>query len=282
MDVSLKEGQGGGFMRKIIILTLITSLAFVMMSCTREPVPAFSDYRISEVATTDAMPDGTVTISDAINDITDRLIGANVTVKTWQYLWFKRFGTLYFGSGVVIYASDTYQYVLTNAHVIELDPDYTARTLEVEDGTNMTYEAFLYEGSVSTEHDLALLVVSAPEGTFEPVTIRTEDPEVFETIFSVGTPEGQKNAIRTGEVTGYEQIRVDLYEAGDVTLDFDSVVHTARTEQGSSGGMLLDMHGTLIGVNYARNADESLDLGYAIPASVVLDYLYTYVFGWNS
>lgn len=267
-------------MKKQLVMIMMMVGLFVLVACTNETVPSVDAYAISVFDMTDEIPDESLQLEDIINLVTFERMNANVTVKTYQYLWFKTFGTLYFGSGVIFFYQNPYYYVLTNEHVIELDPDYTAQTFEIEDYKNNVYDAFVYEGSRSLEHDLAVLVFEGAEGLFDPVTIRTINPEMDEPVLSIGSPLGQKNAVLFGEVSGYEQIRVDLYESGDATLDFDSLVHTAKVSEGSSGGMLLDMNLNLIGLNYARSLDPDENIGYAIPAEVIVNYLETYVF-WS-
>lgn len=51
--------------------------------------------------------------------------------------------------------------------------------------------------------------------------------------------------------------------------------HTAYTDSGSSGGAVLNAELTVIGVHYAGS--ESAQLGYAIPAEKIQEFLNRYV-----
>ena len=144
--------------------------------------------------------------------------------------------------------------VLTNEHVVRGAERIVLRRVGVDEFLTVT--AVLLR---DVRADLALLEVRADTGP--PLGLRIEQPEVGETVFVVGSPQGLEGTFSQGIVSSYR-----LHE--DVGL----VQITAPISPGSSGGPVLDIAGRVVGVTVATHRDGQ-NLNFAIPASEVERFL---------
>ncbi len=120
--------------------------------------------------------------------------------------------------------------------------------------------------------DLAVLKIDA-KGERLP-TIRVDDgadPQVGDLVLAVGDPFGVGQTVTNGIVSA--KARSDI-GAGD----YASFIQTdASINPGNSGGPLVDMSGSLIGVNTAivSSSGASAGVGFAIPAAVARQVIET-------
>jgi hypothetical protein len=89
---------------------------------------------------------------------------------------------------------------------------------------------------------------------------KTDLPEIGDKVYAIGSPRGLENTIAEGIVSGIRTIDGITY-----------IQHTADTDHGSSGGVLLDEYGFVIGVTSA--GFDGTDLDFAIPISYLKDEL---------
>lgn len=134
----------------------------------------------------------------------------------------------------------------TNYHVVE-----NAKKIEIEfdDGT-------YYKGEVSVigydkEKDLAALSISQ---TTAPVIAlgSSEGLNRGQTIYTIGSPKGLMNTLSSGIIS---------------SLRVDSIQISAPISPGSSGGVLLDEYGKVVGITSAGIL-EGENLGFAIPINL--------------
>jgi serine protease Do len=170
------------------------------------------------------------------------------------------------GSGVIV---DPDGYIMTNAHVVE-----GARRIRVVlplpagSGPIIEPEGKLriLEAKLIGEHkdsDLALLKVDA---TGLP-TLRLGGNSVVqqgEIVFALGSPGGLRNSITMGVVSSVAR-QADPHRAM-VYIQTDAPINP-----GNSGGPLVDISGTVIGINtfILSEGGGSEGLGFAIPARIV-------------
>jgi len=95
-----------------------------------------------------------------------------------------------------------------------------------------------------------------PSGYFN--IVKTNLPEIGDKVYAIGSPYGLENTISEGVVSGIRTINGVVY-----------IQHTADTEAGSSGGVLLDEEGYLIGITTA--GIERTNLDFAIPLLYLKD-----------
>lgn len=176
------------------------------------------------------------------------------------------------GSGVIISASDSALYIVTNYHVAE-----GATTLSVTFADDQTYEAQLcgYDRTM----DIALLKVSADilsSDTLSQISVveigNSDELAVGEQVVAIGNALGYGQSVTTGIVS-----------ALDRTVSTDTGVSTyiqtdAAINPGNSGGALLNMNGELIGINTAKVSSTEVEgIGYAIPVSQILELIESYM-----
>lgn len=173
------------------------------------------------------------------------------------------------GSGVIV-ARDGY--IMTNAHVIEGQqrirvalPIATDSRGLVPLGKRRIVEAHLV--GYHKETDLALLKVDETDLPTLPL-VSAERPRVGQLVFAIGSPEGLQNSVTMGVVSA-------LARQPDPTKPMTYIQTDAPINPGNSGGPLVDMNGTVIGINtfILSQGGGSEGLGFAIPARVV-DFVY--------
>lgn len=153
------------------------------------------------------------------------------------------------GSGVVISPKG---YVLTNYHVIAVGGDIQ---LELTDGRMLEAEVV----GAAPDHDLAVLQVKGREKLpFVPMG-SSADLMIGETVIAIGNPFGLSHTVTTGVVSA-----VDRTIQADERTYFDFIQTDASINPGNSGGPLLNLEGTLIGVNTAIYG-RAQGIGFAIP-----------------
>ncbi|CBK78699.1 Trypsin-like serine proteases, typically periplasmic, contain C-terminal PDZ domain [[Clostridium] cf. saccharolyticum K10] len=176
------------------------------------------------------------------------------------------------GSGVIISASDSALYIVTNYHVAE-----GATTLSVTFADDQTYETQLC--GFDRTMDIALLKVSADilsSDTLSQISVveigNSDELAVGEQVVAIGNALGYGQSVTTGIVS-----------ALDRTVSTDTGVSTyiqtdAAINPGNSGGALLNMNGELIGINTAKVSSTEVEgIGYAIPVSQILELIESYM-----
>jgi serine protease Do len=173
------------------------------------------------------------------------------------------------GSGVIV---DPNGYIMTNAHVIEgaqrirvALPLMADSAGQVPLGKRQILEARLI--GQHKDSDLALLKVDETNLPTLPLVSR-ERPRVGQLVFAIGSPEGLQNSVTMGVVSA-------LARQPDPTKALTYIQTDAPINPGNSGGPLVDMNGSVVGINtfILSQGGGSEGLGFAIPSRVV-DFVY--------
>jgi serine protease Do len=174
------------------------------------------------------------------------------------------------GSGVIV---DADGYIMTNAHVVEgaqrirvgLPLPMTDSANQVPEGKRRIFEARLL--GVHKETDLALLKIEETGLPTLPL-VSPQRPHVGQLVLAIGSPEGLQNSVTMGLVSA-------LARQPDPTKPLTYIQTDAPINPGNSGGPLVDMNGTVVGINtfILSQGGGSEGLGFAIPARVV-DFVY--------
>ncbi|MBQ3405061.1 MAG: trypsin-like peptidase domain-containing protein [Oscillospiraceae bacterium] len=121
----------------------------------------------------------------------------------------------------------------------------------------------------NVEQDIAVLRVSnvplKGEGSFVFPYLRIAGMGTYcvgDKVYALGNPLGWKNALSDGIISLAE---IDMKDFGA-----PMILHTASISRGSSGGVLMNEYGDVIGVNSAY-FNKANDMYLAVPAGVVLD-----------
>ncbi len=174
------------------------------------------------------------------------------------------------GSGVIV---DSNGYIMTNAHVVEgAQRIRVALPLPMGDSAGQVPigKRRILEAKLVGQHkdtDLALLKIDETDLPTLPL-VSPQRPHVGQLVFAIGSPEGLQNSVTMGVVSA-------LARQPDSTKPITYLQTDAPINPGNSGGPLVDMTGTVLGINtfILSQGGGSEGLGFAIPARVV-DFVY--------
>jgi serine protease Do len=173
------------------------------------------------------------------------------------------------GSGVIV---DPNGYIMTNAHVVEgaqrirvALPLPMDRGRVVPIGKRQILEARLI--GTHKETDLALLKIDEKNLPTLPLFSEMR-PRVGQLVFAIGSPEGLQNSVTMGVVSA-------VGRQPDPEKALAYIQTDAPINPGNSGGPLVDMNGSVLGINtfILSQGGGSEGLGFAIPARIV-DFVY--------
>ena len=170
------------------------------------------------------------------------------------------------GSGVIV---DPNGYIMTNAHVVEgAQQIRVALPLPGGDSSGLVPvgKRRIVEARLIGQHketDLALLKIDETDLPTLPL-VSQERPHVGQLVFAIGSPEGLQNSVTMGVVSA-------LARQPDASKPLTYIQTDAPINPGNSGGPLVDMNGSVIGINtfILSEGGGSEGLGFAIPARVV-------------
>ncbi|MFZ2541372.1 MAG: Do family serine endopeptidase [Gallionella sp.] len=157
------------------------------------------------------------------------------------------------GSGVIVSPDG---YILTNHHVVE-----AADQIEVALADGRKTKAHVIGSDPET--DLAVIKIELPE-TLPAITFGHPDQaQVGDLVLAIGNPFGVGQTVTMGIISALKRDHLGL-------STFENFIQTdAAINPGNSGGALVDISGSLIGINsaiYSPNGG-SLGIGFAIPAN---------------
>ncbi len=173
------------------------------------------------------------------------------------------------GSGIIV---DPDGYIMTNAHVVEgAQRIQVALPLPMADSDAQLPigERRILDAKLLGQHketDLALLKIDETE--LPTLALNTQRPRVGQLVFAIGSPEGLQNSLTMGVVSA-------VARQADPSKALTYIQTDAPINPGNSGGPLVDMDGTVLGINtfILSEGGGSEGLGFAIPARVV-DFVY--------
>ena len=159
------------------------------------------------------------------------------------------------GSGVVVDAAGGY--IVTNNHVVQ-----RADNIDVTLADGRLLEATMV-GS-DPQVDLAVLKVD-PDELVEIGFADSNDLRVGDFVVAIGNPFGLNQTVTSGIISalGRSGLGIEGYE--------DFIQTDASINPGNSGGALVDLNGSLVGINTAIFAPSggNVGIGFAIPANMV-------------
>jgi serine protease Do len=173
------------------------------------------------------------------------------------------------GSGVIV---DPSGYIMTNAHVVEgaqrirvALPLLTDNGRSVAAGKRHILEARL----IGTHKDTDLALLKIDEKDLPTLVLLAQQrPRVGQLVFAIGSPEGLQNSVTMGVVSA-------VARQADPDKPITYIQTDAPINPGNSGGPLVDMNGSVLGINtfILSQGGGSEGLGFAIPARIV-DFVY--------
>jgi len=225
--------------------------------------------------------DGTVLdLQNAVTDVADKVRPSVVSITAEQEqpnLGLQlpqgspvpRFGVAR-GTGMIYKEAPDFWYVLTNAHVVR-----GARSREVK--VQILAEREERDGTVialDRRTDTAVVKLERkPEDRLRPVTIgNVEDLKPGSFVMAIGSPFGFESSVSFGVVSGLDrELRepTDGQTPGRQPEVYRGLIQTdASINPGNSGGPLVNMHGEVVGINfaiYSPGVAGNVGVGFAIP-----------------
>lgn len=177
------------------------------------------------------------------------------------------------GSGVLYSYTDTGAFVVTNAHVSNINSteyfEYFELELYGQDATKRIPATFV--GSSKT-YDLAVLYVAdntpLKNAGSKAVTLAEKPACAGTNVIAIGNTESYGIAVSKGTVSvESEEWDISLF-SDEPTFSYRLLRHDAYISNGSSGGGLFDYSGNLVGITNGGVKNKDL-INFAIPASTV-------------
>ncbi len=164
------------------------------------------------------------------------------------------------GSGVIVRSDG---YILTNNHVVE---GANKVKVKLPDGAEYTATKVLTD----PYSDLAVVKIDAnnlPAASFAD----SDKAKVGEWVIAIGNPFGMENTLTVGVVSGLlRDVHVPNPENPHGGTYYPDAIQTdASINPGNSGGPLVDIDGSIIGINSAiySQSGGNMGIGFAIPSS---------------
>ena len=180
--------------------------------------------------------------------------------------FFQNFGQLQprvqnsLGSGVILSGDG---YVVSNYHVVGGATDIR---VVLHDGREISGNVILSD----EDSDLAVLKLNTDE-VLPHLDLRKSDTvEVGELVLAIGNPFGVGQTVTNGIISGLARTGIASGSAKGYFLQTDAPINP-----GNSGGALIDISGSLVGVNTSilSRSGGSNGIGFAIPADLVGQFL---------
>jgi putative serine protease PepD len=175
------------------------------------------------------------------------------------------------GSGVILRADG---YILTNDHVVSLAASGGTMQVTLSDGRIGT-------GTIvgrDTSDDLAVIKVAGLSNLTPAVFGKSGNLTVGQTVVAVGAPLGLSDTVTSGIVSNTAR---PVRSGDNDQAVFEAVQTDAAINPGNSGGPLVDLNGSVVGINAAIATDSSggglqipgqtqqsgsIGIGFAIPS----------------
>ncbi len=160
------------------------------------------------------------------------------------------------GSGVIVRNDGV---IVTNNHVIE-----GAQSLKVVLSDRREFDATLLLADPRV--DLAVLRINPGNERMPTLAFaNTNDLQVGDLVLAIGNPFGLQQTVTSGIISALARTEVGV-------SDYAFFIQTdAAINRGNSGGALVDMSGSLVGINSAIYSETggSNGIGFAIPSEMV-------------
>ena len=154
------------------------------------------------------------------------------------------------GSGVIIHPEG---YILTNEHVVS-----KATIIKVTLIDKREFDARLVGADIKS--DLAVIKIETNENLPHVSLGRSDDLMIGETVIAIGNPFGLQHTVTTGIISALHR----SIKGGENRVYRGFIQLDASINPGNSGGPLLNIEGSLIGINTAI-FKQAEGIGFAIP-----------------
>ena len=203
----------------------------------------------------------TLTESDTIKPAIDKVYDSQVYIESYKNN--RQTGS---GSGFVYKKDDKYGYILTNHHVID-----GASSIQT---TNMQGQTVTAKVLGSDEYtDVAVLRVEASAVLSVAELGKSENSNIGDTIFAVGSPMGKEyiGSVTKGIISGKNRsVTVNSTNNPSTQYVVEVIQVDAALNPGNSGGALVNINGEVIGITSMKLVEDEIEgMGFAIPIELV-------------
>lgn len=241
------------------ILYVVSILISVILSSTATYF--YVEYKFDNLDTSKEkiVTEVSITEENTIKSSVNKVYDAVVLVSTYtnDYL----IGT---GTGFVYKVDDDYGYILTNHHVIE-----DGTKIKITNNAEQTVEAELLGSDEYS--DIAVLRISKDAVMSVAEIGESTEMELGDTIFTVGSPLGQKymGTVTKGILSGKDRTVTVSLSSGSARME---VLQTdAAINPGNSGGPLVNANGEVVGIISLKLVQDEIEgMGFAIPIELAM------------
>ncbi|MFV0520438.1 MAG: S1C family serine protease [Lachnospirales bacterium] len=185
------------------------------------------------------------------------------------------------GSGsAVFYAEDNDKvYLVTNNHVVS---GATQVTISMDSNSDdVAIDAHLVGTSPDT--DIAVIYVDKADLIennidYKIIPIGDSDKlEQLDTVYVIGNAAGEGKTITSGIVSAVNK-SLETENGSQVS----AIQTDASVNPGNSGGAMVDQDGKLVGINFAKLVDSTIEgMGFAIPSNLVVEVADGFIESYN-
>ena len=216
---------------------------------------------------------GTINIAEepivkVIDNVMPAVVNITAEATVPQYYrgydqFFKRYAhEQSIGSGLIVSADG---FIITNAHVVSLAEKEKMVSITLKSGSKYQAQIIYADEDV----DLALLKIEDKAVQFPYFDLSYVSPNLLgETVIAMGSPAGYQSSASHGILSAKGR----MFTVEDHT--YNNLLQTdAAINPGNSGGPLVDLNGSLVGINSAKLAGPAIEnIGFAIPHEVVVPW----------
>ncbi len=166
------------------------------------------------------------------------------------------------GSGLIVSADG---FVITNAHVVALSEKERVVSITLKSGSKYQADIVYADEDV----DLALLKIQDKAVQFPYFDLSYVSPNrLGETVVAMGSPAGYQSSASHGILSAKGRMFTVEEHTYNNLLQTDAAINP-----GNSGGPLVDLNGSLVGINSAKLAGPAIEnIGFAIPQETVVPW----------
>ena len=173
------------------------------------------------------------------------------------------------GSGFIV---DPRGYILTNNHVVEkADRIFVKLAGEPDDGTSRMQGHPATVVGVDLETDIAVIKIDTKTPLPTIKLGNSDGAQVGDWVLAIGSPFGLSQTVSAGIVSAKDRT-IDDRDAAGLPKQFQKFIQTdAAINPGNSGGPLVDMTGSVVGMNTAIYTQSmgSQGVGFAMPSTIL-------------
>lgn len=210
-------------------------------------------------------------VSDVVDDVLPSIVAIDVTATLTNTDFFGRTyqqDAAGSGSGIIVDKDEDYLYIATNNHVVSESSNNTvsnSTSISVKLYDDSVYNAEV-KGTDSTA-DLAVVAIKLSDisnETMEKIKVAnlgdSDAVKVGEQAIAIGNALGYGTSVTVGYISAKDR------EVQGEDVNMKLIQTDAAINPGNSGGALVNIDGTVIGINSAKYADTSVEgMGFAIP-----------------